>query len=277
MSAAAARNLNPRPARDTAGQRAANGAPARSDRRVDDGAPAANEPPRRVDPTLYLDFVRRIASRLARNLPSHVSYDDLVGAGMLGLLDATRRYDPSKSDRFETFAEFRIKGAILDELRRYDLMARNARLTSKRIARKTQELTAKLGRPPVEEEVAAALDMSTHDYRKLLSRVGNVRMLSLDDLSRSDDDSGQRGLELPSPAPHPDELTMKREMTQRLLQAISGLPARQQRILEMYYQREMTLREIGLEIGVTESRICQIMGEATRKLRTMLRIERPRL
>ena len=248
---------------------AANEAPTTL-RRVDHGAPPANERPPAVDPAQYMDFVRKLARRLARNLPSHVSFDDLVGAGMLGLIDASRRFDPAKSDRFETFAEFRVKGAILDELRRYDLMARNARLATKRIARKTQELTAKLGRPPAEEELAVGLGMSVGDYRELVARVGSVRMLSLDEMSRSDDDGG-RGMELPSPSPRPDDLSMKREMVRRLGRAISHLPPRKQRVLEMYYQREMTLREIGLELGVTESRICQIMGEATTKLRTMLR------
>lgn len=214
-----------------------------------------------------MGFVRRIASRLARNLPSHVSFDDLVGAGMLGLVDATRRFDPDKSDRFETFAEFRVKGAILDELRRYDLMARNARLASKRIARKTQELTARLGRPPVEEEVAAGLELSLPEYRKLVARVGSVRMLSLNDTSRSEDGSG---MELPSTAPRPDEIALKRDRVRQLERAISELPPRQQRVLEMYYRQEMTLRQIGSELGVTESRICQIMGEATKKLRGLM-------
>jgi RNA polymerase sigma factor for flagellar operon FliA len=180
------------------------------------------------------------------------------------------RYDPSKSDRFETFAEFRVKGAILDELRRYDLMARNARLTAKRLARKTQELTAKLGRPPSESEVAAAMNMALRDYRKLVDRVGNVRVLSLDDLVSTDDRSGDRSFELSAKTLGPDEMTSIREMHDRLHEAICGLPQRQQMILEMYYQREMTLKEIGLQVGVTESRVCQIMGEATGRLRTVL-------
>lgn len=271
---AAAEKLPPiprtRPASDP-GTAAANTAPSIL-RKVDDGSSAANEAPPSVDPAQYMEFVRRLARRLARNLPSHVSFDDLVGAGMLGLIDASRRFDPSKADRFETFAEFRVKGAILDELRRYDLMARNARLATKRIARKTQELTAKLGRPPAEEELADGLGMSVGDYRDLVARVGSVRMLSLDEMSRGDDEGG-RGMELPSPSPRPDELSMKREMVRRLGKAIANLPARKQRVLEMYYQREMTLREIGLELGVTESRVCQIMGEATQKLRLMLRNE----
>ncbi len=235
--------------------------------------PAANQAPptAKVDPTRYLDFVRRIATRMARSLPAHVSLDDLIGAGTLGLLDAVDRYDPIKADRFETFAEFRIKGAILDELRRYDLMARNARLTAKRLARKNQELTAQLGRPPLENEMAAGLEMTVEDYRRLVERVGNVRVLSLDDLQRSDDGPAERMIELSSKAIGPDEATSIRELHTRLRNAVSGLPERQQLILEMYYQREMTLKEIGLHVGVTESRVCQIMGEATGRLRHLLK------
>jgi len=234
---------------------------------------AANERPKsaKVDPTRYLDFVKRIATRMARSLPAHVSLDDLIGAGTLGLLDAVDRYDPSKADRFETFAEFRIKGAILDELRRYDLMARNARLTAKRLARKNQELTAQLGRPPVESEMATALELGIEEYRRLVERIGNVRVLSLDDLQRGDDGPAERMIELSSKSLGPDEATSIRELHDRLRNAISGLPERQQLILEMYYQREMTLKEIGTCVGVTESRVCQIMGEATGRLRHMLK------
>jgi RNA polymerase sigma factor for flagellar operon FliA len=223
-----------------------------------------------IDLTQYLDFVRRIATRLARSLPSHVCLDDLVGAGTVGLIDALHRYDPAKADRFETFAEFRVKGAILDELRRDDLMARNARQTAKQLARKTQELTARLGRPPTEGEVAESLKMSEEDYRKLVARVGNVRVLSLDDLSSPPGRPGDRAFELPSKSLGPEDVTSTREVHGKLNDAISKLPERQQTILHMYYQREMTLKEIGVHVGVTESRVCQIMSEATRKLRGML-------
>lgn len=228
---------------------------------------------RKLDPTVYLDFVRKVASRMARNLPSHVSLDDLIGAGILGLIDAMERYDPAKSDRFETFAEFRVKGAILDELRRYDIMARNARLKSKQLARTAQELTAVLGRPPVDHEVAKSMGLSIEDYRTLVNRVGNVRVLSLDDVSGDHDTANDRSFQLSAPDLAPDEVSSIREMREHLEQAISGLPERQQRILDMYYRREMTLKQIGVEVGVTESRVCQIMGEATSKLRVMLRNE----
>jgi RNA polymerase sigma factor for flagellar operon FliA len=239
-------------------------------------SPANQRPRPDIDPTKYLNFVRRIATRMARNLPSHVSLDDLIGAGTLGLIDAIERYDPKKAERFESFAEFRVKGAILDELRRYDLMARNARLTSKRMARKAQELTARLGRPPNDVEVAKGMEMTVQDYRKLVNRIGNVRVLSLDDLSSGGDSKNDRVFELSSGGVGPDEATSIRELQTRLHEAILDLPKRQQMIIEMYYQRDMTLKEIGLHVGVTESRVCQIMGEATSKLRAMLNQENRR-
>lgn len=239
----------------------------------------ANKPPKArgkapLDATQYLDFVRRVASRMARNLPNHVSLDDLIGAGSVGLLDAMDRYDPAKADRFETFAEFRVKGAILDELRRYDLMARNARLTAKRIARKTHELTARLGRPPNEIEMAEGLDMSVDELRKLVARVGQVRVVSLEDMSHSEDGASDRSFQLRSRGVGPEEAASKHELLEHLGEAVDQLPARQQMILEMYYRRDMTLKEIGRHVGVTESRVCQIMGEATRKLRTLLQERR---
>ncbi len=254
-------------------------------------APAANDPgPRRVpttdgrhsvcdidgspiDPADYLPFVRKVASRMARQLPSHVSLDDLVGAGTLGLLDAMRRYAPDRGTRFETFAEFRIKGAILDELRRYDMMARNARLTSKKIAREIQALTARLGRPPEEHEIAQAMDMTVRDYRALVQRIGHVRVVSLDDLSSGGADGQGRRFELPGRDAGPEEHAARRQMIEHLHRVIEKLPPRQQMILDMYYQRGMTLKQIGMDVGVTESRVCQIVGEATKKLRVLLRRE----
>lgn len=254
------------------GATAANTAPHL--RAVPDADATPPKPRPAIDPTQYLDFVRRVATRMARNLPAHVSLDDLIGAGSLGLLDAMDRYDPAKADRFETFAEFRVKGAILDELRRYDLMARNARLTAKRLARKTHELTARYGRPPTEAEMADGLAMSVPEYRKLVARVGQVRVMSLDDLSSADDGAPDRSMELRAKTIGPEEATSHRELLGHLGDAVELLPARQQMILEMYYQREMTLKEIGRHVGVTESRVCQIMGEATRKLRATLKERR---
>jgi RNA polymerase sigma factor FliA len=243
---------------------------------IDTARPAANERPRPpIDPAHHLEFVRRLAVRMARSLPAHVCLDDLIGAGTLGLLEALDRYDPEKCDRFETFAEFRIKGAMLDELRRYDLMARNARLTAKRLNRTRHELTARLGRPPEEKEMAQAMQLGLDDYYKLVARVGNVHMLSLDELATPDDDAGGRSLQLQASVPSPEEVAGINESHDRLRGAIETLPERHQMVLEMYYRREMTLKEIGQHVGVTESRICQIMGEATGRLRKVLERDLP--
>lgn len=218
----------------------------------------------------HTPLIRYIVNRIAVRLPSHIDLDDLHNTGVIGLMDAIEKYDPEKNCKFKTYAEFRIKGAILDELRRYDLMARNARLTAKRLARKTQELTARLGRPPSEAEIADALEMSHEDYRRLVDRIGSVRVLSLEDLQHGDE-GNDRAAELSAKILGPDEATGIRELHARLRNAIAGLPERQQLILDMYYHREMTLKEIGLQVGVTESRVCQIMGEATGRLRHLLR------
>ncbi|RMG97043.1 MAG: FliA/WhiG family RNA polymerase sigma factor [Deltaproteobacteria bacterium] len=254
-------------------------------------APAANDPgPRRVpttdgrhsvcdidgspiDPADYLPFVRKVASRMARQLPSHVSLDDLVGAGTVGLLDALRRFSPEHDTKFETFAEFRIKGAILDELRRYDMMARNARLATKKIARNVQRLTGRLGRPPTEEEIAESLAMTVRDYRALVQRLGSVRVVSLDELGPAANDDRPARFEPESRLPGPEEWTADRQMHAKVHAAIDHLPDRQREIVRMYYFEGMTLRQIGEVFGVTESRICQIVGDAHKKLRRIMHRE----
>jgi len=257
--------------------------------RVPTGEPAANEatPPRTpdgrrpvcdvdgtpIDPAAYLPFVRKVAARMARQLPSHVSLDDLVGAGTVGLLEAMRRFRPDRDTKFETFAEFRIKGAILDELRRYDMMARNARLATKKIARNVQQLTGRLGRPPTEREVADSLAMSVSDYRALVQRLGNVRVVSLNELGPAANDDRPGRFEPESRLPGPEEWTADRQMRDRVLAAVEHLPERQRRIVSMYYFEGMTLRKIGEIFGVTESRICQIVGDAHRKLRRIMHRE----
>ena len=217
------------------------------------------------DSAVHLPLVRRIASQIARGLPAHVPFDDLVAAGNLGLLHALRRFDPSRGKRFETFAEFRIRGAILDELRRYDFVARNARMKVKRVQSCVRQLTANLGRPPSEDEVADAMDMPCEQIDRIVARVKNMHPVSLDALG---------GVSQPfEPAANdsgPEEATTEAEAHQHLRDALAALPERQRRIVDMYYQREMTLKEIGQEIGVSESRVCQIMGEVTQKLRRML-------
>ncbi len=223
-------------------------------------------PPARNQPTddqvnQHLAFVRRVVARMARRLPSHVQLDDLMGAGVVGLLEALDRYDSSRASDFHTFAEFRVKGAILDELRRRDIMARDARLAAKRFERAIEELTQRLGRAPEEEEIAAALDMSVAEYRAKLHKLTPVRVFSLDDALPGGLRDGAAG---------PFEQTARAELRRRLAEAIAELGERQQQVLQLYYFEELTLREVGRVLGVTESRVCQIVSEATLRLRVAL-------
>ncbi|MBI5509021.1 MAG: FliA/WhiG family RNA polymerase sigma factor [Deltaproteobacteria bacterium] len=221
-------------------------------------APAAALPLAPVD---YLPFVRKVVSRLARRLPSHVRIDDLMGAGVVGLLEAFDRYDPTRVTNFETFAEFRVKGALLDELRRRDLMARDARLAAKQIERSIAALTVKLGRPPEEAEIALHLQLSVGELRARLQKLIPVQVLSLDEVREAT--LASRGLD-------PFEAAARAELSERLAGAIDGLPQRQRQVLQLYYREELTLREIGTVLGVTESRICQILSETTLRLRAVL-------
>jgi RNA polymerase sigma factor for flagellar operon FliA len=227
-------------------------------------APFATEIPAREagdQITEHLPFVRRVVARMARRLPSHVRLDDLMGAGVVGLLEAFERYDPRRGSSFQTFAEFRVKGAVLDELRRRDIMARDARLAAKRIERTFDELTQTLGRRPEEEEVAKELGMPLAEYRSQLEKLTPVRVLSLEDaLPAGPRDSGAS----------PFDAAAKSELRQRLAAAVAELSERHQKVLQLYYCEDLTLREIGELIGVTESRVCQIVSEATLRLRAFL-------
>ena len=214
--------------------------------------------------TDYLPFVRRIAQRLARRLPSHVVLEDLISAGVVGLLEAMERYDTTRVTEFEKFAEFRVKGAILDELRRRDLMARDARLEAKNIEKAVQELTKELSREPEEEELAERLSLTVEELRTKLEKLTPVRVVSFTDLYPSN---------APAEDADPFDDYAKKEMLERLAEAIAKLGQRHQQVLQLYYKEDLTLKEIGKVLSVTESRVCQILSEATLRLRALLKHE----
>jgi RNA polymerase sigma factor FliA len=212
----------------------------------------------------YLPFVKRIVTRLARRLPSHVQLDDLVSAGVVGLIEAMDRFDPSRVTEFETYAEFRIKGAVLDELRKRDIMARDARLASKQLERTIGTLTSELKREPEETEIAERLEISVEELRQKLERLAPVRVVSLEDIYAID-------------VGHTDdslfEQVAREELVTRLKQAMEGLGERHRQVLHLYYREDLTLKEIGVVLGVTESRVCQLVSEATIRLRALLGAE----
>jgi RNA polymerase sigma factor for flagellar operon FliA len=223
----------------------------------------------REDALRYLPFVRRIAGRIARGLPPHIAMEDLVSAGMIGLCDALDRFDPQKGRRFESYAEFRVRGAILDDLRRWDLMARDARLESKRIQRAIATLTQRLGCNPEEEELAAHLDLSVDQLRATLQRLGHVQVVSIEDLCRHDPDGWAGG----SGGDDPFEHAFMAEARRKLAEAIPHLPQRLRMALTLYYHEKLPVKDIAALMGVTESRISQMMSEAVHRLRAAMHLE----
>lgn len=225
------------------------------------GAVAAPRPSREELIERGLPIVRRLAFRLARRLPPNIDVNDLIGAGTEGLLKAIEAYDANHAARFETYAESRVRGAILDELRAQDSLTRHGRRQMGEVTKVMRKLENQLGRSPEEQEVAAALGMDLEAYHKLaenLSRapaLANLGALDPDDVASSSDSA----VEFES-----------RELKVQLVSAIKKLPERTQQALALYYQEECTLAEIGEILGVTESRVCQILGDATARLRAAL-------
>lgn len=211
---------------------------------------------------LGMAIVRRLAARIARRVPPSVAIDDLVAAGAEGLLRALDAYDPSRAQRFDAYVEARVRGAILDELRAGDTLTRHARRTMSAIARATRDLHARLGRMPTDEEVAAALGIDADDHRR--RRAELERGAGMSRAGEIDPD------ELESPERDAHALYEERELREMLRGAIAQLPLRTRRILDLYYHDERTQAEIGKMMGVTESRVCQILGGAAIQLRRAL-------
>lgn len=209
-----------------------------------------------------LPLVRRLAFRMARRLPPNVEVDDLIGAGTEGLLKAVDAYDKERYPRFEPYAKVRIRGAILDELRANDSLTRYGRSRMGEVTTAIRELQHELGRQPNEEEIAERLGMPLEQYQRLSGDL--VRGPALGRSGSVDPDAVE------SDYSDPSALFDHEELRSRLAEAIRRLPERSQQILALYYQEECTQAEIGEILGVTESRVCQLLGEASARLRALL-------
>lgn len=215
----------------------------------------------------YLPIVRRQAQKLAVHLPANIDVEDLIQAGVVGLLDAHTRYDPSMGTAFGGFAAQRIYGAMIDELRLGDWLPRRTRMKQRHIDKTIRELEQKLGRAPVEEEIASAVDMDIDTYRQTLHDTNAGALFGLEELIATGDDptadSDFGGL---------DESIAAGQMKERLVEAIKLLPEREKLLMTLYYQEELYLKEIGVVMGVSEGRVCQIHSQAVARLRAALEI-----
>jgi RNA polymerase sigma factor for flagellar operon FliA len=214
--------------------------------------------------------VRWIARRIHERLPQHVDLEDLVSAGTLGLLDAFRKFDPARKVQFRSYAQFRIRGAILDSLRTLDWSPRELRRKGRAVEESIRTLTAQYGRAPSEPEIAAAMGLELEEYQQLLGELKGLEIGTLH-VERSED-SGEEELAYLPNRPEEDPLfrCLRGEMQDRLAGAIDGLPERERLVVTLYYYEEMTMKEIGLVLGVVESRVSQIHSSAVVHLRARL-------
>ncbi len=217
----------------------------------------------------YAPLVKRIARHLMARLPSSVVLDDLIQAGMVGLLEALNKYDPGKGASFETYAGIRIRGAIIDEVRRGDWTPRSVHRNGRRVSEAIARVEARTGRDASDAEVAAELGVPLSEYHNLLQDSSDSRLFSFDELSESGDDSV--GEQFAGDDPGPENSTQGSAFKTALAQAISNLPEREKLVLALYYDEELNLKEIGQVLGVTESRVSQIHSQAAARLRTRLR------
>ena len=222
----------------------------------------------------HTPLIRYVAGRIAMRLPSHIQIDDLTSAGVLGLIDAVDKFDPDKKVQFKTYAEFRIRGAILDELRAMDWVPRSIRRKSTELENVYNRLQNDLGRPATDEEVAREMGIDLEDLFKLLDEVKGVNLLSMDDpenpLSNLDTEQLVKALGNQD-REDPLALLGLNELRTLVAQAIANLPEKEKLVVSLYYYDELTMREIGEVLGYTESRISQMHTKAVLRLRARLR------
>ncbi len=220
----------------------------------------------------YAPLIKFIAQKIAVRLPANIELDDLISSGVIGLMDAIEKYDPSRDNKFKTYAEFRIRGSILDELRAQDWVPRSVRDKSKMLDRALIELEAQLGRGATDEELAERLGVSMDEFHDLLNQVKPVSLLSIDDsatFSNVDKKSILNLLESCKLSNPFNQLNLK-SVKDIVAAAIEDLPERQRLVLSLYYYEDLNLKEIGRVLRVTESRVSQLHAQAISRLRAKL-------
>jgi RNA polymerase sigma factor for flagellar operon FliA len=220
----------------------------------------------------YQPLVRKLAHHMMAKLPANVQVDDLIQVGLMGLSEALTRFEATQGVQFETFATQRIRGAMLDELRENDWVSRGIRKSQKDIEVSMRRLEHRLGRSPLESEIAADLGMSLPDYQGLLGRVRGTQLVYLEDMNHNpDDEDSFLDRHLGDTEADPLNMLSDHRMRQALVVAIKNLPEREQHIMSMYYEEDMNLKEIAAVLDVTESRICQLHSQSIARLRAKMR------
>ncbi len=216
----------------------------------------------------YAPLVKRVAYHLIGRLPASVLVEDLIQAGMLGLLDAAGHYDETQGASFETYATIRIRGSMLDELRRNDWAPKSVHRKARQLAEAIQSVEAATGRDAQDHEVAKAMGLSLEEYHHILLETSSCRMVSFEDTTGTG--STPAADRLPDRGHTPPELLDEQRFRDSLAKAIAGLPERERLVMTLYYDRELNLKEIGAVLNVSESRISQILSQAHGRLRARL-------
>ncbi|MDR2500185.1 MAG: RNA polymerase sigma factor WhiG [Treponema sp.] len=221
----------------------------------------------------YAPLVKYVAGKVAVGMPHNVEFDDLVGFGVFGLLDAIDKFDPEKNVKFKTYAVTRIRGAIFDELRSIDWVPRSVRQKTREVEEAVGSLEAHLGRTATDQEIARSLGMNESEFLKTMMKISGTSILSLNDVwfSGDENDKVSIGDSIESPESlNPDIIVEKDEIRRVIINAINELPDKEKKILVLYYYEDLTLKEIGQVLEVTESRVSQLHTKAILRLRAKL-------
>jgi RNA polymerase sigma factor FliA len=219
----------------------------------------------------YGKLVRRLAHQMIARLPANVELDDLIQVGMIGLSEALSRFDAAQGVQFETFATQRIRGAMTDELRANDWMSRGDRRHQRSIEAAVHKLEQRHGRAPVEGEIAYEMDLTLPEYQELLGKVRGTQLIYLEDMSGDDGDEDFLDRHIAGESTNSLTLLQDKRSREALVTAIENLPKRERRVMMMYYEDDLNMKEIAKVLDVTESRICQLHGKALKRLKYKLR------
>ncbi len=224
----------------------------------------------------YAPLVRRLALQLIAKLPANVDLDDLIQAGMMGMLDASSRYQDDQGAKFETYASQRIRGAMLDELRANDWVSRGLRQSSRSVAKAVHAQEQKLGRAPHEGEIAGELKLPLEAYQQLLQEIHGCQLVYYEDFDRNEqensflDQQARGDTHAGATSNGPLEQLLESGLRHRLVEAIEAIPERERLLLSLYYEQELNLREIGAVLEVSQSRVCQLHSQVISRLRALM-------